>query len=203
MQILPRKVAHLTLLTLAGCAQAPELDEAFLTTGPADAAAAEAGVLPDAGAGGTAGGAGSGGLGSFDAGGQPAGLGGMGGGPGGALAGIDSGAGIVDAAADAASRPLEASAGTIVDTGVAGERDAAPVGPEAGAGATGGGAGGGTTGGGTLGGSAGGGGTPGGGATCNPATCDNECFLLERCCDANNQCACLTPLSRQCTLPSL
>jgi hypothetical protein len=194
MQILTRKVAHLTFLAFAGCAQAPELDEAFLTTGPqADAASQDAGVLPGAGPGGALGGGGTGGLGGFDAGGQLAGLGGTGAGPGGALAGIDSGAGIRDASADSASTAPDTSVGTIADTGTSGTRDAAQVGPEAG---------GGTTGGGTTGGSTSGG-TPGAGATCNPATCDNECFLLERCCDENNQCACLTPLSRQCTLPSL
>ena len=39
--------------------------------------------------------------------------------------------------------------------------------------------------------------------SCNPAQCDNECFLLARCCNAQNQCACFSVLRRTCSLPSL
>ena len=46
-------------------------------------------------------------------------------------------------------------------------------------------------------------GTSGGGSTCNPLACNNDCFLLARCCNADNQCACLSPLTLQCSLPSL
>ena len=39
--------------------------------------------------------------------------------------------------------------------------------------------------------------------SCNPAQCDNECFLLQRCCNAQNQCACFSVLRGTCSLPSL
>jgi hypothetical protein len=192
MQIFARKVAaSLMILTVAGCAQAPEFDEQafFGNVGSLEDAAwpADAGSALDAGPGSTLGGPDTGVAGGFAAGGQPAALGGTSGGPGGSFGGLDSGAGAVDAAADSRASAADTSIGSVVDTG-AGSRDAAQGGPEAGGGTT----GGGTTGGGTT-----------GGATCNPASCNNDCFLLERCCDENNACACLTPLTSQCTLPSL
>ena len=39
--------------------------------------------------------------------------------------------------------------------------------------------------------------------SCNPAACPNRCLLLQPCCNAQNQCACMTPLSRLCILPAL
>jgi hypothetical protein len=39
--------------------------------------------------------------------------------------------------------------------------------------------------------------------SCDPAQCDNECFLLARCCNAQNQCACFSVLRGTCSLPSL
>jgi hypothetical protein len=41
------------------------------------------------------------------------------------------------------------------------------------------------------------------GALCSPVRCNNRCALLMRCCNSSNQCACLDPGSRMCTLPSL
>jgi hypothetical protein len=193
MQIFACKVAaSLTILSVAGCAQAPEFDDQafFGGAGALEDAAwpADAGSALDAGPGSTPGGPDSGLVGGLAAGGQLAALGGAGGGPGGSFGGLDSGAGAVDAAADSRASAPDTSIGASADTGT-GNRDAAQSGPEAG--------------GGTTGGGAAGGGTTGGGATCNPASCNNDCFLLERCCDENNQCACLTPLTRQCSLPSL
>jgi hypothetical protein len=195
MQIFACKVAaSLTILSVAGCAQAPEFDDqAFFASGEDAAWPADAGSALDAGPGSTPGGPDTGAVGGLAAGGQLAALGGTGGGPGGSFGGLDSGTGAVDAAADSRTSAPDTSIGAVADTG-AGSRDAAQSGPEAGGGTT----GGGSTGGGTT-----GGGTTGGGATCNPASCNNDCFLLERCCDENNVCACLTPLTRQCTLPSL
>jgi hypothetical protein len=216
---LRKVVTGLTFAALSSCAQAPELDEmAFqVSDGPgADAAPlADAGVQLDAGFVGAPGAIGGGVVPGFDAGGQLPSLGGgASGGIGAGLGGIDSGSGRD--AATGVSPVLDARVGPTPD---AASTDGAQGAPEAGGGTTGGGTsgggtsgggttgggttGGGTTGGGTTGGGTPGGGTPGGGAMCNPATCNNECLLLERCCDANNQCACLTPLSRQCTLPSL
>lgn len=37
---------------------------------------------------------------------------------------------------------------------------------------------------------------------CSPLTCNNNCLLLPRCCNDNNECACLAPFGT-CSLPSL
>jgi hypothetical protein len=41
------------------------------------------------------------------------------------------------------------------------------------------------------------------GATCNPLSCNNNCLLLPRCCNPENECACFSVLTQQCSLPSL
>jgi hypothetical protein len=38
---------------------------------------------------------------------------------------------------------------------------------------------------------------------CRPAACTSRCALLNRCCTADNQCACENPATRECDLPSL
>jgi hypothetical protein len=40
-------------------------------------------------------------------------------------------------------------------------------------------------------------------AGCQPISCPNRCALLNRCCNANDQCACQDPVTRLCTLSSL
>lgn len=39
--------------------------------------------------------------------------------------------------------------------------------------------------------------------TCDPAACPNRCLLLRPCCNAQNECGCQGPLTRQCTLPQI
>ena len=39
--------------------------------------------------------------------------------------------------------------------------------------------------------------------SCSPSSCVNNCLLLARCCDVNDQCACQELLTGQCILPSL
>jgi hypothetical protein len=168
--MLARKIAGLTLVAFAGCAQAPSLDEEAFSIGGSgeDAAAPDGGGL-DAGPGGLDSDAG------FDAGSQ-AGGGTAGASDGGGVGGFDAGLGAADSGSEAGARPADAGdAAPGRDSAAGGTTDSGPGAPD----------------------------TGGGGATCNPATCNNNCLLLERCCNENNECACLTPLTQECTLESL
>jgi hypothetical protein len=187
-------VTGLAFTVLAGCAQAPELDESIFQVSAAptpDAAlSAEAGVELDGSLAGAVGTAAGGALPGLEAGAQLPGPGG------GASGGIDGGGALSDAALGVT--PIsDALVGRASDAGFA-SSDAAQNAPDAAGGTPGGGTTGGATGGGTPGGA-----TPGGGAMCNPATCTNQCLLLQRCCNEDNECACREPLTRQCILRSL
>lgn len=179
MQMLARKLAALLLGSIAGCALAPSFDEeVFPGLGQThfDAGAPEASIV------------------ALDA-----ALGGLFGDEPELLSGFD--ASSVDAGLRAASA-ADSAVASMVEAGPdvrvmpeAGGADASAVAQAADSGVA-------VDAGPRLG-DAGGATAVRDGATCSALTCNNNCLLLPRCCNEADECACLDPGTRQCSLPSL
>jgi hypothetical protein len=177
MQMLARKVATLIVGTIAGCAQAPSFDEGvFPGLGQTylDAGSPEASMVAlDAAFGGLFGNEPEL-LSGFDASGFDAGLR--------APSAADSAlastfeAGGPDA--DIVPEASDADASAVADSGVAADADLRPSDASSATAAR-------------------------DAATCSPLTCNNNCLLFPRCCNEENECACLDPGTRQCSLSSL
>lgn len=179
MQMPARKLVGLILGAIAGCAQAPSFDEeVFSGSGQTDLGFG----LPEAS------------IVTLDA-----NLGGLFGNEPELLGGID--ATILDdglRAPSAADGALASAFEAVADAGVlpeAGDADASAIAEAADSGAP--------ADAGLHLGDAGGGTVARDAATCSPFTCNNNCLLFPRCCNEQNECACLDPGTRECSLSSL
>jgi hypothetical protein len=179
MQLLARKLGALILGAIAGCAQAPSFDEeVFSGSGQTylDPGSPEAGIVaPDAALGGLFGN-------------EPELLGGF------DASVFDAGLRAPKAADSAVASAFEAGpdASVAPEAGVA---DASAVAQAADGGVA--------ADAGLRLGDAGGATAARDAASCSPLTCSNNCLLFPRCCNEDNECACLDPGTRQCSLPSL